>query len=61
MRGRPQTVGYRRGFVPAMSIVQDAPNYERKFPIKSVAMREYHRVFATAWRDGFIRELNRRR
>jgi hypothetical protein len=60
-RGRPQTVGYRRGFVPAMSIVNDAPNYERRFPIQSVAMREYRRVFPTAWRDGFIREANRRR
>ena len=60
-RGRPQTVGYRRGFVPAMSIVNDAPNYERRFPIQSVAMREYRRVFPTAWRAGFIAEANRRR
>ena len=60
-RGRPQTVGYKRGFEPVMSIVNDAPNYERKFPIRSVAMREYERVFAKAWRDGFQRELNRRR
>lgn len=60
-RGRPQTVGYRRGFVPAMSIVNDAPNYERRFPIQSVAMREYRRVFPEAWRAGFIAEANRRR
>ena len=60
-RGRPQTVGYRRGFVPAMSIVNDAPNYERRFPIQSVALREYQRVFPQAWRAGFEREAARRR
>lgn len=34
-RGRPQTVGYRRGFIAVMSILQDqAPEYERgRFPI----------------------------
>lgn len=60
-RGRPQTVGYRRGFIPAISIVEDAPNYERSFPIKSVAMREYFRVFPDAWREGFAREAKRKR
>jgi hypothetical protein len=60
-RGRPQTIGYKRGFAPALSIVEDAPNYERRFPIQSVAMREYQRVFPDAWRAGFIREANRRR
>ena len=58
--GRPQTVGYKRGFSSAMSIVNDAPNYERKFPIQSVAMREYRRVFPEAWRKGFAYEANRR-
>jgi hypothetical protein len=60
-RGRPQTVGYKRGFAPAFSVVDDAPNYERKFPIQSVAMREYQRVFPQAWRAGFEREAARRR
>jgi len=60
-RGRPQTVGYKRGFIPAISIVNDAPNYERKFPIQSVAMREYRRVFPIAWQEGFAREASRRR
>ena len=59
--GRPQTIGYKRGFEPVMSIVEDAPNYERKFPIQSVAMREYQRVFPQAWRAGFEREASRRR
>jgi hypothetical protein len=59
--GRPQTVGYKRGFVPVMSVVQDAPNYERRFPIQSIAMREYQRVFPQAWQSGFAREVNRRR
>ncbi len=58
-RGRPQTVGYRRGFVRAFNIV-DQPNYERKFPIQSVAMREYRRVFPVEWRKGFEAELRRR-
>jgi hypothetical protein len=59
--GRPQTIGYKRGFEPAFSVVDDAPNYERKFPIQSVAMREYQRVFPQAWRAGFEREAARRR
>jgi hypothetical protein len=59
--GRPQTVGYKRGFTPAFSVVEDTPNYERKFPIQSVAMREYQRVFPQAWRGGFEREAARRR
>jgi hypothetical protein len=59
--GRPQTVGYKRGFTPAIGITRDAPNYERKFPIQSVAMREYQRVFPQAWRAGFEREAARRR
>jgi hypothetical protein len=33
-----------RGFVPAFWIT-DQPNYERRFPIQSVAMREFQRVF----------------
>jgi hypothetical protein len=48
----------RRGFVPAFWIV-DQPNYERRFPIQSVAMREFRRVFPaeferrvqSAWRN----------
>jgi hypothetical protein len=59
-RGRPQTVGYKRGFVRAFNIV-DQPNYERKFPIHSVAMREYQRVFPLEWRKGFENEIRRRK
>ena len=43
--GRPQTSGYKRGFAAAFFIT-DQPNYEARFPIKSVAMAEYKRVFA---------------
>ena len=57
--GRPQTVGYKRGFRPAFNVV-DQPNYERKFPIKSVAMREFTRVFEQEMRVGFLREMARR-
>lgn len=49
-----------RGFIPAFWIV-DQPNYERRFPIQSVAMREFQRVFPaeferraqSAWRNQF--------
>ena len=58
--GRPQTVGYRRGFVRALFVV-DQPNYERRFPIQSIAMREYQRVFNQAYEAGVKAELARRR
>ena len=58
--GRPQTVGYRRGFVRALFVV-DQPNYERRFPIQSIAMREYQRVFNQAYEAGVMAELKRRR
>lgn len=56
-RGRPTTVGYRRGFAVAFNIVEQ-PNYERRFPIQSVAMNEYKRVFGNAWQAGLTAELN---
>jgi hypothetical protein len=59
-RGRPQTVGYKRGFVPAFSVVNDAPNYERRFNIQSVAMREFSRVYPKEFEAGVMRELQRR-
>jgi hypothetical protein len=42
--GRPQTVGYKRGFIRSLSIIEQ-PNYERKFDIQSIAMSEFRRVF----------------
>jgi hypothetical protein len=59
-RGRPQTIGYKRGFVPAFSVVSDAPNYERKFPTQSIAMREFRRVFPKKFEAGVAKELKRR-
>jgi hypothetical protein len=59
-RGRPQTVGYKRGFVPAFSVVNDAPNYERKFNIQSIAMREFSRVFPKEFEVALAKELKRR-
>jgi hypothetical protein len=58
--GRPQTVGYRRGFVRALFVI-DQSNYERRFPIQSIAMREYQRVFNQAYEAGVKAELMRRR
>lgn len=43
--------GKRRGFEIALFIV-DQPNYERKFPVKSVALREYERVFKQEFTRG---------
>lgn len=57
--GRPQTVGYRRGFVRALFVIEQ-PNYERRFPIQSIAMREYQRVFNQAYEAGVTAELQRR-
>lgn len=48
-----------RGFVPVLWIT-DQPNYERRFPIKSIALREYQRVYGEAWRAGLKAELERR-
>lgn len=56
--GRPQTVGYKRGFKAAFNVV-DQPNYERRFPIQSIALREYQRVFPTAWKAGLEAEMRR--
>jgi hypothetical protein len=53
-------VGYRRGFVRALFVI-DQPNYERRFPIQSIAMREYQRVFSQAYEAGVRVELMRRR
>jgi len=58
-RGRPQTVGFKRGYRVAFNIT-DQPNYERRFPIESVAMREFRRVFPREWGAGLERELARR-
>lgn len=45
-----------RGFVPAFFIT-DQPNYEARFPIKSVAMAEYNRVFAGEFKKALDAEL----
>jgi len=48
-----------RGFVPAFWI-HDQPNYERRFNIQSIAMREFNRVFPKEFEAGVTRELQRR-
>jgi hypothetical protein len=57
-RGRPQTVGYRRGFAPALWVT-DQPNYERRFDIRGAARRGFDRTFAQAWEAGLTAELRR--
>lgn len=49
----------KRGFIPALFVV-DQPNYERKFDIRSVALREYSRVFPVEFEKGLQAELRRR-
>lgn len=46
----------QRGYVPALFIT-DAPNYEKRFPIKSIALREYQRVFPSEWRKAVMNEI----
>jgi hypothetical protein len=58
--GRPQTVGYRRGFVRALFVV-DQPNYERRFPIRVVAEREFARAFPIQFERALAKELERAR
>lgn len=48
-----------RGFKPAFFIT-DQPNYERRFPIRSVALKEYQRVFPQEFERGLTRELSRK-
>lgn len=59
-RGRPQTVGYKRGFARVMNLMTDAPNYERRFDVQGIAMREFERVFPEEWRKLLDAELDRR-
>jgi len=49
----------KRGFVPALFVV-DQPNYERKFDIHGIAMREYQRVFPAAFQKALDNEIARR-
>lgn len=57
--GRPQTVGYKRGFVPALFIT-DQPNYERKFNVHEIALAEYRRTFPGEFRRALLAEQSRR-
>ena len=57
--GRPTATGYKRGYTIAFNIV-DQPNYERRFPIQSVALAEYQRVFGDAWSRGLSDAISHR-
>jgi hypothetical protein len=46
----------RRGFVPALWIT-DQPNYERRFPIRVVAEREFARAFPVQFERALAKEL----
>jgi len=46
----------RRGFVPALWIT-DQPNYERRFPIRLVAEREFARAFPIQFERALAKEL----
>ena len=49
-----------RGFEPVLWLVDDAPNYERKFPVQSVAWREFSRIFPIEYEKGLEDALRRR-
>ena len=57
--GRPQTVGYKRGFIPALFITEQ-PNYERKFSVHDIALAEYRRTFPGEFRRALLAEQSRR-
>jgi hypothetical protein len=57
--GRPQTVGYKRGFDVAFHITQQ-PRYQSKYNIRGVAWREYNRVFSNEFRKSLAAEMRRR-
>jgi hypothetical protein len=62
-RGRPQTVGYKRGFIAVMSVLQDqAPEYERgRFPIRPTIEASFNRAFPPALRARVDYEMRRAR
>ena len=57
-RGRPQTVGYRRKWKRALSIT-DQPNYEKRYDIKGIALKEYNRVFGSHLLSALLKNINR--
>ena len=59
-RGRPQTVGYRRKYVRVLNIVEQ-PNYERRFDIKGIALREYNRVYGRHFMTALEANLKRKK
>jgi hypothetical protein len=56
--GRPRTVGYPRGFVPAL-FVMDVPNYERRFDIQGIALRAFRDAFPVEFQKELLKEINR--
>ena len=56
--GRPRTVGYPRGFVPAL-FVMDVPNYERRFDIQGIALRAFRDAFPVEFNKELMTEVNR--
>jgi hypothetical protein len=58
-RGRPQTIGYRRGFIAVMTILQDqAPEYERgRFPIVPTIEATVKRRFPPELRSRIARAI----
>jgi hypothetical protein len=49
----------RRGFVPVMYLTSKA-SYQRRFPIETVAMKEFQKQFNISFREGVEKELKRR-
>lgn len=56
--GRPATVRYPRGFVPAL-FVMDVPNYERRFDIQGIALRAFRDAFPVEFQKELLTEVNR--
>ena len=55
--GRPQTVGYQRGFVRALHIMDSAPQYRPRFDIHQIAWATFSATFGPEFRQALEAEV----
>lgn len=58
--GRPQTVGYRRGYSVAFNVVKQ-PRYEARFPVHDVINRSFRDQFPIVFQRAFDAEIEQQR
>ena len=57
--GRPQTVGYRRGFVPALHIMNSAPQYKARFDVHQIAWATFKANFVPEFERALDAEVSK--